>query len=213
MNALVPLHFGNCDVRMVFRDGEPWWVLADVGSVLGLSNASKLAGRLDDYQRADIPIRDTRSKQQRQMIVVNEAGVYVLTLNSRKQEAKAFARWLFTEVLPSIRKFGMYPPPPLADLIESDRWASPDLTIADRFREERLLWEERHGRPFAGSVPVFSKPVVAAIERGDGRVLPGNRLKVMVLAELDVLYILTGRRKFSSQERRLIDRTRQQLLN
>jgi hypothetical protein len=85
-------------------------------------------------------------------------------------------------------------------------------TMAHRFREERLLWEERHGRAFAGSVPVFTRNVVNAIERGVGRIKTTERLEVLTLAEMDVLYILTGRRSLSTQERRIIDRTRQSLL-
>lgn len=128
MSNLIPLHFERFDVRMILRDGVPWWVLVDVAAALDLSNPTKLAGRLEDYQKAVLTIREGSLGQRRRMNLVNEAGIYALTLNSRKEEAKRFGRWLFTEVLPSIRKHGSYPPP---SQIEADDLPSPDRIQGD----------------------------------------------------------------------------------
>lgn len=208
MNALVPLHFQDADVRMIMRDGEPWWVLADVAAILDLSNPTKLAGRLEEYQKAALTIREGSSSQGRRVNLINEAGVYALTLNSRKTQARAFAYWLFTEVLPSIRKHGCYPPPAVQE-VDVERWEDTAKTRGERFRIERLLWEQRHGREFVRWLPVFSKRIVEAIERDDGKLETVERLLTMLHAEMDVLYILTGRRTYSSRERMLVERARQ----
>lgn len=207
MNAILPLHFDHFDVRMLVREGEPWWVLNDVCAVLEIRNPRDAARRLEEYQKG-VGNTDTLGGRQ-ELVLVNEPGIYALTLNSRKSEAKAFARWLFTEVLPAIRRFGTYPPPDLSELIESDRWDGYADTLGARFRQERLLWEERNGRPFAGVAPVFTKQMVAAIERGEGKIRTAERLWTLIHAEFDVLYVLTGRRQFSSQERRSIYRARE----
>jgi len=203
MTQLVPLHFEKSDVRMIVRDGEPWWVLADVAAALALSNPSMLAGRLEPYQKADLSIADSSSGQMRRMLAVNEAGVYALTLNSRKPEAKAFARWLFTEVLPSIRRFGTYPPPAMAELPEPDWHEGADRSLPDRFREERLRWEKTSGVGLH-EVPGFTKPVISAIERDLGGLRKGRRIEMLTLAGLDVLYILSGQRTVSPAEGRVL---------
>ena len=203
MSALIPLHFGHTDVRMIVRDGEPWWALADAAPLLDLANPSKLANRLDDYQKAAIPIRDISSGQDRRMIFVNEAGIYALTLNSRKPEAKAFGRWLFTEVLPSIRKYGVFPPPALTEQPEPDWCDGTDKLLHERFFEERLRWEAASGMGLH-EIPGFSKPVIRAIEAGLGGIDKGQRVRMLTLAGLDVLYILSGLRTVSPTERRVL---------
>lgn len=60
-------------------------------------------------------------------------------------------------------------------------------------------------------MPGFTKQLVEAIERGAGKILTKDRLHMLILAELDVLYILTGRRRFSLSEHRLIDQVRTRL--
>lgn len=111
MNAPVPFDFNGAAVRVIDRDGEPWFVLADVCRVLELANSRDAAARLDTDEKADVGITDTSSSgvtQQRQMTIINESGLYSLILTSRKPEAKAFKKWVTSEVLPKIRKTGSY---------------------------------------------------------------------------------------------------------
>ena len=199
---LVPLHFETADVRMIVRDGEPWWVLNDVCSVLSIANPRNVAQRLDDYQKGVHSV-DTLGGFQ-DLTLVNEAGIYALTLNSRKASAKEFARWVFVEVLPSIRKFGMYPPPDL-DALPVNDWADGvGKPLHTRFREERLAWEERTGYSLA-DLPDWSKAVIIAVEAGNGGLFKRRRVEMIVRAGLDVAYILTGKRTLSPQERRAVD--------
>jgi hypothetical protein len=199
---------------MVMRDGTPWWVLADVAPLLELSNPSKLANRLEDYQKADIPIRDTSSGQNRRMIVVNEAGIYALTLNSKKAGAKAFARWLFTEVLPSIRRYGTYPPPPA--LVQPENAHQPSLatTIPERFVMEcqRIADEKGYASVDEFGLLFMTKGKWVAMKRGDGVVrnllTDYDRLTALVAFGFDLRFILSGVYHYTPQERRITNQLR-----
>lgn len=90
-------------IRTVTRDGEPWFVAVDVCRALEHSNVSSALERLDDDERSKLNLG-----RQGETNVVNEPGLYTLVLGSRKPEAKAFKRWITHEVLPSIRKTGVY---------------------------------------------------------------------------------------------------------
>ena len=90
-------------VRTLNLNGEPWFVAADVCSVLDLSNPTIAVSRLDEDERAKFNLG-----RQGNATIVNEPGLYTLVLGSRKPEAKAFKRWITHEVLPNIRKHGVY---------------------------------------------------------------------------------------------------------
>jgi prophage antirepressor-like protein len=104
--TVTPFDFNGAEVRVVTRENDPWFVLADVCRVLDIGNASRAASRLDEDERG-ITTSDTPSGQQ-QMLVINESGLYSLVLTSRKPEAKTFKKWVTSEVLPAIRKTGGY---------------------------------------------------------------------------------------------------------
>lgn len=95
--------FGS--VRVVMKDGEPWFVAKDVCGCLGL-DTSNLSKMLDEDELSTYPVQYT--DQVRNLSVVSEPGLYSLILRSRKPEAKAFKRWVTHEVIPSIRKTGGY---------------------------------------------------------------------------------------------------------
>lgn len=111
MSNIIPFNFEDQAVRVITRDGEPWFVLADVCDVLAISNNRDAATRLDDDEKADVGITDTSSTgvtQQRMVTIINESGLYSLILTSRKPTAKRFKKWVTSEVIPSIRKTGGY---------------------------------------------------------------------------------------------------------
>lgn len=98
-------------VRTLLRDGEPWFVAADVCAALDIQNATQAVARLDDEDRAMLNIAP-----QGETNAVNESGLYSLILGSRKPEAKPFKRWVTSEVLPEIRKTGGYQQPAPVEL-------------------------------------------------------------------------------------------------
>lgn len=107
---VIPLDFETHAVRMVMRDGQPWWVAADVCRALGIENASDtLRKRLDDDEKGVETVYTPGGEQQ--FLMVNEPGLYSLVFASTKPEAKRFKRWITHEVLPTLRKTGTYSVP------------------------------------------------------------------------------------------------------
>lgn len=99
---------GN-EVRTIQRDGEPWFVLKDVCSVLDIGNSRMVADRLEPYEKGVSQIDTLGGKQE--TTIINESGLYNVILRSDKPEAKPFRKWVTSEVLPSIRKHGAYMTP------------------------------------------------------------------------------------------------------
>lgn len=98
--------FGAHAVRIIDRAGSPWWVAADVCGALGVAVTHSAVGRLDDDEKGRDSITTPGGEQE--VLVINESGLYSLVLSSKKPEAKAFKKWITSEVLPSIRKTGSY---------------------------------------------------------------------------------------------------------
>lgn len=84
--------FNGSNVRVVEKDGEPWFVLNDVCTVLELSNPRMVKERLGEGVSAVYPLSTTGGVQQTTFI--NEDGLYDVILDSRKPEAKAFRKWI-----------------------------------------------------------------------------------------------------------------------
>jgi prophage antirepressor-like protein len=94
------------NLRVLQRAGEPWFVAADVGKALGLGNMHSSLTALDRTEKG-LHSMETPSGRQR-VSCISESGLYLLVLKSRKEEAKAFQKWVTGEVMPSIRKTGEY---------------------------------------------------------------------------------------------------------
>lgn len=96
-------------IRAMEKDGEPWFVAADVCRALDVSDTWNAMQRLDGDEKGTDSISTPGGTQE--MSIVNEPGLYALVLGSRKPEAKAFKRWITHEVIPSIRRHGAYMTP------------------------------------------------------------------------------------------------------
>lgn len=95
-------------VRNVVVKGEPWFVAKDICDVLGLVKYRDAIASLDNDDKQGCPLLlDTLGGKQT-MTVISESGMYALIFQSRKPEAKAFKKWVTSEVLPAIRKYGYY---------------------------------------------------------------------------------------------------------
>ena len=93
-------------VYTVIINGEPFFVAKDICDILNLTDARKSIESLDEDEKLTGVV--FRSGQRRSMWLVNESGLYHLIFQSRKPEAKAFRKWVTSEVLPSLRKSGKY---------------------------------------------------------------------------------------------------------
>lgn len=130
-------------IRAVVINGEPWLVAADVCRVLDLDDVGKACERVDDDELTRIKI--VSGGQNREMICVNEPGLYSLVLGSRKSEARAFKRWVTHEVLPSIRKHGAYmTPEAIAKALMTPDGAITLLTVLRDEQEKNRELTERN---------------------------------------------------------------------
>lgn len=93
-------------IRTVIKNGEPWFVLADVCKALEISNSRMVAGRLDSDELMSVKL--TSGEQCREMTAVSESGLYDVILRSDKPQAKPFRKWITTKILPTIRRTGGY---------------------------------------------------------------------------------------------------------
>lgn len=97
--------FGN--VRIILQNNEPWFVAKDITNILGYQNSSKAIN--DHVDMEDKLNNETLSSLgQRGGWLINESGLYSLILSSKLPNAKQFKRWVTSEVLPNIRKYGTY---------------------------------------------------------------------------------------------------------
>lgn len=128
--------FGS--VRTATIDGEPYFVGKDVATILGYSNPRDAISKHVDDEDKGVAKCDTLGGRQ-EILFINESGLYSLILRSQLPAAKRFKRWVTSEVLPAIRRHGMYA---TEELI-----ANPDLAIAafqalKAEREKRIALEE-----------------------------------------------------------------------
>lgn len=127
------------EIRTLLINEEPYFVGKDVAEVLGYQNGSRDVNRhVDEEDKLTHQI--SASGQNRNMTIINESGLYSLILKSKLPSAKKFKRWVTSEVLPQIRKHGMYATDELLN--------NPDLLIevATKLKEERtqrLIAEQR----------------------------------------------------------------------
>ena len=104
MDAVTVFNFQDQhEVRTVIRNGEPWFVAKDICDILELTNPTVAIESLDDDERSKYFLG-----RQGEVNIVNESGLYALVFKSRKPEAKAFRKWVTSDVLPTIRKTGRY---------------------------------------------------------------------------------------------------------
>ena len=117
-------------VRVIAKDGEPWFVGKDVAGVLGYSDTNKAISMHVDIEDKLNDKMESRLGQ-RGGWLINESGLYSLILGSKLPTAKKFKKWVTSDVLPSIRKHGMYATDELIN--------NPDLLIAaaTKIKEER----------------------------------------------------------------------------
>ena len=122
------------EVRVAGTSEEPLFCLADICKVLELGNPSQVKTRLCGGGITNEVIPDSIGRQ-REMTFINEDGLYDVILDSRKPQAKTFRKWVTSEILPSIRKHGIYATDNVIDQILNN----PDfgIDLLTKLKEER----------------------------------------------------------------------------
>jgi prophage antirepressor-like protein len=148
MNEMKVFSFNEMEVRTVMLDGEPWWVAKDVCDLFGETNRNRAMQSLDDEEKGYTQMYTPGGSQQ--IAIVNESGLYSLLfamqptkargvsadyIEERTASLKKFKKWVTSEVLPSIRKHGMYATEVTVEKMLSD----PDFAIEllTTLKEER----------------------------------------------------------------------------
>lgn len=165
-NEIQQFYFSNAALRTLTDEaGEPWFVAKDVCDILEISNPSDALKRLDDDERSRFNLG-----RQGETNIVNEAGLYVLVLGSRKPEAHEFKRWVTHEVLPSIRKHGAY----MTQQTLDKALTSPDFLIqlATKLKEEQEKVKELE--PKAKALDDFTNVPDALLVRDAAKLLSNN---------------------------------------
>lgn len=160
------------EVRTIAKDGEPWFVAADVCKALEIGNPTDAIRRLDTDERTLVSIEGASNGLP--VNAVSEAGLYTLVLGSRKPEAKAFKRWITHEVIPTIRRHGAYATETTIESIIADPESGIKLLQAlkaeqERRREAEAIAEAQ--RPKA----LFADAVAAS----DNSILVGELAKIL----------------------------------
>jgi anti-repressor protein len=129
---------------VVGSDGEPWFVAKDVAAALGYSgtNMSNTCRAVPDEWKGSHPMTTLGGKQR--IFCLSEQGLYFFLARSDKPKALPFQKWLAGDVLPVIRKRGLYATPQTAEAILND----PDnlikiLETLKAEREARVTLEKR----------------------------------------------------------------------
>lgn len=104
---VVPFAFEDTLVR-AHRDeqGNTWFVAKDVCRVLELGNVTEATRGLEEDERCSVILNTPGGPQE--MLIISESGLYSLIFRSRKPQARAFRKWVTSEVLPAIRRTGRY---------------------------------------------------------------------------------------------------------
>ena len=137
--------FGS--IRTITIDNEPWFVGKDIAQILGYTNPSKA---LQDHVDAEDKLNNESlsSLGQRGGWLINESGMYSLILGSKLPSARRFKHWVTAEVLPSIRKHGLYA---IDDIL-----ANPDIAIAAL---QELKAEREKSRQLENTVAVQTQQI------------------------------------------------------
>ena len=102
-------NFGGMSLRALLVDGEPWFIAQDVANMLGYRDSYNLTRRLDEDEKGTHSVSTPGGVQD--MTIISESGMYVAILGSQIDGAKAFKKWVTSDVLPAIRKTGEYATP------------------------------------------------------------------------------------------------------
>ncbi|WP_218084884.1 phage antirepressor [Staphylococcus epidermidis] len=143
MQDLQIFNFEELPVRTLTVNEEPFFVGKDVAEILGYSNTRDALYRHVDGEDKDVVKLDTLGGKQSQTII-NESGLYSLIFSSKLESAKRFKRWVTSEVLPAIRKHGLY----ATDNVIKNTLNNPDyiinvLTEYKKEKEHNLVLEQQ----------------------------------------------------------------------
>ena len=157
------------EVRTLLIDSEPYFVAKDVAEILGYSETNALTKRLD----SDEFISDKLEGMNMKSVLLNESGLYNAIFGSKLENAKKFRKWVFSEVLPSIRKHGAYITDEL--LQDNDRLNNviAELQMENSLKESRIEeLEEVRTEYMKQRDKIIRIQIKCGNTKGNGRFIP-----------------------------------------
>ena len=174
MNQIIAFTYENTNIRTITTEqGEPLFCAYDVATTLGYNDPKDALARHCKGVTNHYPVIDSLGRSQSARFIT-EPDLYRLIFNSKLPAAEKFEAWVVEEVLPSIRKHGMYATPATIE----DMLANPDIMINALMR----LKEERAARAKAEAEIEAQRPVAAlgrAIETAEGDLTPSAFGKIL----------------------------------
>lgn len=145
MQELQTFNFEELPVRKIEVEGEPFFLGKDVAEILGYARADNaIRNHVDAEDKLTYQI--STAGQRRNQTIINESGLYSLIFSSKLESAKRFKRWVTSDVLPAIRKHGIY----ATDNVIEQTLKDPDyiitvLTEYKKEKEQNLLLQQEIG--------------------------------------------------------------------
>ncbi|HDP5861051.1 TPA: phage antirepressor KilAC domain-containing protein [Staphylococcus aureus] len=184
MQALQTFNFEELPVRTLTVNEEPYFVGKDVAEILGYSNTrDALSKHVDEDDKKVLTSRNTTLENlpNRGLTAVNESGLYSLIFSSKLESAKRFKRWVTSDVLPAIRRYGIY----ATDNVIEQTLKDPDyiitvLTEYKKEKEQNLLLQQQ--------VEVDKPKVLFAdsVAGSDNSILVGELAKILKQNGVDI---------------------------
>lgn len=198
-----PFVYGDHMVRSFLDEqGDPWFVAKDVCKVLEIGNNRDAISQLDDDEKITVANSDgnPRAGIPHQWTAISESGMYFLAFRSRKDEARAFSKWVRSEVLPALRKTGHYAMPSASASstpgtgYAASRPISRCLRLPQRERAlDRAVQVSRdRGVPSLADIERFYRAFCAIMAEGldgEGRALEGEELSQSDRVDLIVQFL------------------------
>lgn len=167
--------FGS--VRVIMQDNEPWFVARDVATILGYANTKDAISTHVDGEDKRILQRSENATfdiPTRGLTLINESGLYSLIISSKLPTAKQFKRWVTSEVLPCIRKHGVYATQSFVEkaLADPDAW----IQVLQQLKQERLAREKAEAKILEDKPKV---ELANAVSSSDTSILIGVLAKLL----------------------------------
>lgn len=132
-------------VRTVVIDNEPWFIGKDIAKALGYADPSSAVSKnVESEDKTTLLLEQAGSNYKSKTTVISESGLYALIFGSKLESAKRFKIWVTSEILPSIRKYGIYATDHVIDNILNN----PDfgIELLTKLKEERAARVEAERR-------------------------------------------------------------------